>query len=148
MQKERKVYEILDTAITARSNLRVSDIVRTEWENKWDDLIQHLEKNYLPSGSGFDAGTHVIEEECVPGLKIVLNFGYHHMDEHGYYDGWSHHKAIIIPYFDGIGIKLKGALPRKYRHSKEYFIDTLHTHLTSHILTKDIDRILGVVRPA
>lgn len=142
MQKERKVYEILDTAITARSNLRASDIVRTEWEDKWDDLIHHLEKNYLPHGSGFDAGTHVIEEECVPGLKIVLNFGYHHIHEHGYYDGWTTHKAIITPYFDGIGVAIKGSLPKKYQHSREYFGDTIYEALIRTVEKAEIDKIL------
>ena len=148
MSHKRKVYDILNVAVSARNNLERGNFYNAEWASKWDDLIRHIEKNYLPYGSGFDSGTEVNEDECVCGLRLVLTFGYHHMDEHGYYDGWTSHKAIVIPYFDGIGVKVKGALPKKYRHSREYFGDTIHNALTNTISQEEIDEILGVVRPA
>lgn len=146
MERKRYVYEVLDMAITAKKNCMKSAVISPEWESKWDDLIEHLQKKYLPHGSGFDCGTVVIEEECVNGLRLVLNFDYHHMDEYGYYDGWSSHKAVVVPYFDGIGVTIKGALPRKYRHSKEYFGDTIHYSLTKEIDQEEIDNILNVKR--
>ena len=143
---ERKVYEILDAAVIARRNCSYPIAPKPTWENKWDDLIQYICKNHLPSGSGFDCGTTVVEDECVSGKKLVLKFDYHHMDEHGYYDGWSSHKVIVTPYFDGISVTVKGALPRKYRNDKEYFGDTLMHHLTSTIAQSKIDEILNVNR--
>lgn len=145
---ERKIYDILNVAVTAKNNCCNGEVLNTKWGSKWDDLIRYIEKNHLPHGSGFDCGTVVIEEECVSGLKLVLKFDYHHMDEHGYYDGWTSHKVIVTPYFDGIGVTVKGALPRKYRHNKEYFGDTIHYSLTSTITQSKIDEILNVRRGA
>lgn len=63
-------------------------------------------EDLLPSGSGIDAGTKVDIARSKPN-RIVLTFGYHHMDENGYYDGWTEHKAIITPCFDGWGIDVR-----------------------------------------
>lgn len=142
MATQRRIYEVLNTAVSAKRNCMKIDRVNTEWENKWDDLIRHIEKNYLPSGSGFDAGTKVDEDACVNNRKIVLTFSYHHMDEHGYYDGWTEHKAVILPCFDGIEVHIKGALPRKYRHDKEYFGDTMHNALVATISSDEVERVL------
>ncbi len=146
MERERKIYDTLDSAVTAKKNCYNGNILNTKWGSKWDDLIDYLQRNHLPHGSGFDCGCKVVEEECVSGLKLVIGFSYHHMDDNGYYDGWSDHKAIVIPYFDGIGVTIKGALPRKYRASKEYFSDTLHYALTNTITQSKIDEILNVER--
>ena len=143
---ERKVYEILDVAVIARRNCSYSIVFNPEWEGKWDNLIRYICKNHLPSGSGFDCGTTVVEDECVSGRKLVLNFDFHHMDEHGYYDGWTSHKVIVTPYFDGIDVKITGALPRKYRMAKEYFASTMEHMLTATIPQTKIDEILNVVR--
>ena len=40
--------------------------------------------------------------------KIVISFGFHHMDENGMYDGWTNHDLIIRPDFDGFKIKITG----------------------------------------
>lgn len=140
--KPRKLYEILDTAITAKKNCQKANVANFPWENKWSHLIEHLEKNHLPSGSGFDAGTQIAEDECVGGAKLVLTFDFHHMDEHGYYDGWTTHKAVITPCFDGINLSVRGGLPKKYRHSKEYFESTMYECLIKTIEKAEIDKIL------
>jgi hypothetical protein len=145
---DRKIYDILNVAVTAKKNCDNDHTYNPEWRDKWGELVEYLEKNYLPHGSGFDSGTHVVEDECVSGTKLVLSFDYHHMDEHGYYDGWTSHKVIVTPFFDGIGVKITGALPRKYRHSKDYFCSTMVYHLTSYIPQGRIDKILNVKRPA
>lgn len=48
-----------------------------------------------PSGSGIDAGTKLDDSSTKD--KLVFAFGYHHMDEHGYYDGWTEHTAVVKP---------------------------------------------------
>jgi hypothetical protein len=60
------------------------------------DLARHLVKDYLPSGSGFDAGTTLDEGASSPD-KLVFDTSFHHMDEHGGYDGWTEHKVIVTP---------------------------------------------------
>lgn len=66
------------------------------------DAIDQLEK-MLPSGSGIDCGTKILLDECEPN-KIVLYVEYHHVNDGGFYCGWSGHKLIVTPCFDGIGI--------------------------------------------
>lgn len=46
----------------------------------------------LPRGSGIDAGTTIVS---VSDKQIVLTAGYHHMNEGGYYDGWTHHTIHV-----------------------------------------------------
>lgn len=64
-----------------------------------EDLFQAAKddiRHALPSGSGFDSGITLNYEESKPD-RIVLNADFHHMTEHGYYDGWTEHKIIITP---------------------------------------------------
>lgn len=139
---ERKVYEALDAAVGAYKNSAYQFITGAEMASKWGDVINHIEKNYLPNGSGFDRGTKVVEEKCVNGVKLVLSFDYHHMDENGYYDGWTSHTVVVAAHFDGIRLKVQGALPRKYRHNKEYFEDTMYHALTRTINHSEIRKFL------
>ena len=48
----------------------------------------------LPRGSGIDAGTTIVS---VTDKQIVLTAGYHHMNEGGYYDGWTEHTIRVRP---------------------------------------------------
>jgi hypothetical protein len=57
--------------------------------------LQKLE-SFLPSGSGFDNGSTINLKESRPD-RLVIDTAFHHMDEHGYYDGWTEHKVIVTP---------------------------------------------------
>lgn len=46
----------------------------------------------LPRGSGIDAGTQIVS---VSDKQIVLTAGFHHMNEGGYYDGWTEHTIRV-----------------------------------------------------
>lgn len=89
--------------------------------------IRRLE-SMLPSGSGIDNGTTVIE--CTP-TKVVMECGFHHMDEHGYYNGWTHHRITVTPTFAGIVVKVSG---RDRNGIKEYLADTYATCLESEVI--------------
>jgi len=60
------------------------------------EVIERIEKELLPSGSGFDSGTtiNLIESER---NRIVLNTSYYHMDESGGYTDWTDHTVTIWP---------------------------------------------------
>ena len=60
-----------------------------------EDLKQHV-TDHLPSGSGFDAGCELDFLASHPS-KVVIRFGYHHMNDLGYYVGWTHWKLEIRP---------------------------------------------------
>lgn len=72
-----------------------------------EDNISDLEKR-LPYGSGFDNGSHVDLEKST-GEKIIITTDFHHMDENGYYDGWTEHKIIVTASLQwGFKIKVTG----------------------------------------
>jgi hypothetical protein len=83
-------------------NLKESD----EWMGECLSRIYRLNKE-LPNGSGIDAGCEIDEKKSTKN-KIVISFGFHHMDENGMYDGWTNHDLIIRPDFDGFKIKITG----------------------------------------
>lgn len=60
------------------------------------EQANRLIAEYLPSGRGFDSGTRLLWEESTEN-KLVFDTSFHHMDENGYYDGWTHHKVIVTP---------------------------------------------------
>jgi hypothetical protein len=88
-----------------------------------DQCIDNLDKlrDLLPSGSGFDSGCEINIKESGE-KKVVLNFSFHHMNENGYYIGWTEHKVILLPTFSGYDMKITG---KDINQTKEYFYDTL-----------------------
>jgi hypothetical protein len=90
-----------------------------EYKGIAEDKIKELEKR-LPYGSGFDAGSSVDMKKST-GQKIVIDTAFHHLDENGYYDGWTEHKVIITPcLMYGYNIKVTG---RNRNQIKEYIYD-------------------------
>lgn len=78
---------------------------------------------HAPSGSGFDSGTKLVEEEC-SSKALVFTTSFHHMDEHGSYDGWTEHKVFARPDFIfGILVTVSG--PNK-NDIKAYITDRFH----------------------
>ena len=91
----------------------------TEWEEKHHAyLLGEVEK--LPSGSGINAGITLNFVDSSRD-KLIFNFGYHHMNQNGYYIGWTKHQLIIKPsLIFGIDLKITG----KNRNGvKEYLHD-------------------------
>lgn len=73
---------------------------RAEWFDKHEDRILQLVKDHMPYGSGFDSGTG-IDLDASHGEKLVFTTSYHHMDDNGYYDGWTEHVVTVTPSFSG-----------------------------------------------
>jgi len=98
--------------------------VNDQYRNQCETKIRRLE-SMLPRGSGIDNGTTVVE--CTP-TRVILECGFHHMNEHGYYDGWTHHRITITPTFAGIVVKVSG---KDRNQIKEYLADTYSACLES-----------------
>ena len=109
----------LSAAIQAMNNCTLSG--RHEMAEIWDDYIL-AECAKLPSGSGIDNGMELIREECEKD-KIVFSLDFHHLNEGGFYDGWTSHKVVIRPSFGGIDIRITG---RDRNQIKEYLYDMMH----------------------
>lgn len=99
-----------------------------EWKDKHEATLKRL-VDMLPSGSGIDCGTKIEAADCRPG-KLVFYFSYHHMNDVGMYDGWTEHKLIVTPSFDGIDLRITG--PDR-NQVKEYLYETYHYALTQEV---------------
>lgn len=60
------------------------------------DNLETIVRDFLPSGSGWDNGTTLDRERSTP-EKLVFVGAFHHMDEHGSYDGWTDHTVTVRP---------------------------------------------------
>lgn len=119
-----KLYQTLASKAQAMRNCAATK--NTEWEGKHEQAILDLVKEHLPSGSGFDSGTNIELDECNDS-QLVFSTSFHHMDEHGGYDGWTEHKVVVKPSFAGIDIKVTG---RDRNQIKEYIGDIFYGDLT------------------
>jgi hypothetical protein len=84
-----------------------------EWKDKHKDYID-LECKKLPHGSGLDAGVTLDLENSTPS-KLIFDLSFHHMDDNGYYDGWTDHKLIVTPEFGHYHIKITGQNKREIK---------------------------------
>lgn len=99
-----------------------------EWIKRHEDRAVTLTREYMPSGSGFDNGTHIYLREC-QNDKLVFMVSFHHMDENGYYDGWTEHKIVVTPSLvHGLNIRITG--PNR-NDIKEYLAEAFRDALTS-----------------
>lgn len=123
----RTIIHALASALTAYQNCQKSG--NEEWRIKHGDTMRNL-LDMLPSGSGFDNGTH-IDAPNSSAERIVLKTAFHHMDDNGYYCGWSEHCVIVTPSFDGFNLRITG---RNVRDIKNFVADTFR-----HALSQKID---------
>lgn len=118
--KKRTFYQAVSSAFQAMRNCEAAG--NATMSDEWFDYLAWLVKEYAPTGRGFDAGVEFDDEASIPGKKLVFRAAFHHMSEHGYYDGWTEHKVTVIPTFDGIDIaRVSG---RNKRDIKDYIGDT------------------------
>lgn len=95
-----RTYQRLAVLVQAYLNCRAND--NDTWMVKHGDSILAL-MQYAPHGSGFDSDTTIdFDFCCTPdGMRFreVLRFdtAFHHMDENGYYDGWTYHSITVRP---------------------------------------------------
>jgi hypothetical protein len=118
-----RIYRTLQ----AKEDCRKIDNI--EWFNKHSYHVEELAKNYLPSGSGINAGCEISQEESNEN-KIVITFSYDHMNENGYYEGCTYHKCICKPTFDGPELKITG---KNKNGIKEYLYDIFSNCLNEEI---------------
>lgn len=133
MTKKQPLYLALAVLRSRHHNLSRQLTFRHEVLSAVESEISRLVREYMPSGSGFDRGT-VFVTACVDAaLKPVLRFTtyFHHMDEHGGYDGWTHHTVKVEADFDGLRITVTGS---NRNDIKDYIADAFHTALTQEVL--------------
>ena len=123
---DKLVYQEIASALLAlnwsqENNAPMADI--------WSDRIEELCKNCLPSGSGIDCGTTLNLDKSTP-ERLVFDASFHHMDECGFYDGWTDYQVIVTPsLWAGMTLRVTG---RNKRNIKEYLAYTYREALTAY----------------
>jgi hypothetical protein len=116
-----KTYARLAQLLQARQNCIKSG--NSEWQEKHEERIMSIFKNTFPHGSGIDS-SYLIDFERSNGEKIVFSFSFHHMNDVGYYDGWTTHTVTVTPSLSfGFNLKISG---RNKNDIKEYLYDQMH----------------------
>src|ERR1700690_131740 len=103
----------------------------SEWADKHEDRILEMVREHMPSGSGFDSGTK-IDLDASHADKLVFTTGYHHMNDGGFYDGWTQHTITITPSLSGkFNMRVSG---RNRNDIKDYIAESF-----DYALGKDIE---------
>lgn len=123
---KRPLYRILAGAIAAYKNCE-DDPSRTEWRDRHREHIEHIMKNLMPSGSGWDLGTK-FDFDNSNGERLVMFGEFHHMNDGGMYDGWTAHTITVKPSLQfGIDIHVKG---KNRNEIKDYLHEMFHQVIT------------------
>ncbi len=116
-----QLYSTLASLVQARINCENATPRNDEWFDKHTARIEELVKDYMPSGSGFDCGTHINLDNS-DAERLFFTTSFHHMNDGGYYDGWTEHNVIVTPSLAfGFNLKVTG---RDRNQIKEYIHET------------------------
>lgn len=123
----KKTFAELAMLLQAHENCQVNG--NTEWMHKHQEKIDAI-RDSAPSGSGFDRGTKIMQRDGHDyGKSIIFETAFHHMDEHGYYDGWTEHRVLVKAHLVfGYTVQVSGA---DRNQIKDYIADTFHHWLDS-----------------
>lgn len=120
-----KVYAKIAQEISRRKR---GEEGNQHWMDLAEEALHHIEREILPSGSGFDSGSRIDLDESKPD-KLVIRAEFHHMDDSGGYCGWSSHHVIVTPCLaHGFNMRVTG---KDKRGIKEYIADVFHHCLDS-----------------
>ncbi len=119
----RQNFQVIANKLQAIQNCVESNNI--EWHDKHlEDLCNIITNG--PSGSGIDCGTK-LDFDKSNSEKLVFDVAFHHMDEYGYYDGWTNHKITVRPsLLCGFTLTISG---RDKNFIKEYLLDTYQAWL-------------------
>lgn len=134
--KNRPLYQVLAGAIGARQNCIETNNV--SWHDRHEAVIVALTKDRLPSGSGIDNGV-LVDLSTSTSQKIVILFSFHHLNENGFYDGWTEHKLTVKPDLaHGFDTSISG---RDKNQIKEYLYDTFNIALMETVPDEELHEI-------
>jgi len=128
--REKPLYQELANLVQARFNANASG--NREWVDRHRERAEELVKAHMPSGSGFDNGTRLDWQKSTRHM-LVFHTSFHHMSEHGVYDGWTEHvirvRADLLSDFD---VSISGRDRNQIKdHAAELFDMCLRTVVKS-----------------
>jgi len=118
MDNKKEIYSKISRVFQAWLNCVESG--SSLWEENHESTIKEIVKNYLPYGAGFDSGTEFDFDNSKP-EKLIFKTSFHHMDENGFYEGWTDHLIKITPSL-GYGFNIKVTGPNK-NEIKDYIYE-------------------------
>lgn len=121
------VVQHIASLCQGRLNCQQSNSV--PWFQRHESVVLKLVKSFLPSGGGFDAGTQLDLAQS-SGEKLVFYTEFHHMDETGYYTGWTAHTVTVTPAFSGIAVQVSG---RDKNNIKEFIAECFDAALRAEL---------------
>lgn len=118
------LYQSLARAVAARLRCLENG---NEYAVNWDKQLAAWADRF-PQGSGFDAGTELDLEKST-GERLVFTTSFHHMNDGGYYDGWTEHTVTVRPSLEmGYQLTVSG---RDRNEIKEYIAEIFSDILTT-----------------
>ena len=120
-----KNFQKIALCVIARENcIKVGN---HEWKARHEAKIGEI-LSTAPSGSGIDNGI-TLDLSRSTEERLVLCTSFHHMNEHGMYDGWTEHEVIVKgSLWSDIDVRVTG----KDRNGiKDYLSDVFFCWLTS-----------------
>jgi len=118
---EKSTYQV------DRDRIEATDILRLQVQKKIDeDTLEDYFENHL-HGSGWDGNWRI--DEGPYAKNICATIEYHHMDENGYYDGWSRVNVYLTRTLDILRITFSTdrRLREKYIAGQDdYFSDCIY----------------------
>jgi hypothetical protein len=123
--------EVLRNADVAAQRFNWSREHRHEMDQRTHGSLMFLINSHMPSGSGIDIGTN-LDSKKTREDRLVFNISFHHMDEHGAYDGWTDHQVIVTPSLTSeFTLRITG---KDRNDIKEYLYETF-----AYALKQDVD---------
>lgn len=121
LNEYEKTYVLLAQLLQARANCERSG--NAEWFERHTEKIERIMRSTAPSGSGFDSGTSLNFERS-NASRLVFTTAFHHMNEDGYYDGWTEHTVTAhADLASGFTLSISG---RDRNEIKDYIADTFN----------------------
>lgn len=134
-REPRRFYEAFAQVWSQRERNKV-DTASGSYKRWYEIARRQLKylKDQLPSGSGFDSGTRFNTDASKLGVVLVFNTAFHHMNEGGFYDGWTEHTVKVRADLEyGIEIIVGG---RNRNEIKEYIADEFE-----HLMNSRVDEV-------
>ena len=99
-----------------------------DYPEKHIEALEALALKHLPHGSGFDSGS-TFDIDASSAECLVIRTSFHHMDENGFYCGWSHHVVRIRAHLAfGFVVRISGPNTREI---KDYMGDVFYSALST-----------------
>lgn len=127
---KRTAYVEMASLLASRHNC-LRDTAKADWAERHTQTLLTLVENVMPSGSGFDNGT-TLDIERSNSECLVFTTAFHHMDEHGGYDGWTDHFVTVTPsLLSGIALRVSG---RNRNDIKNYIFECFESALKESVV--------------